>query len=214
MMPRSDIQIKEELMRALKWDPRIGIAVDRGTVTLTGTVDSHVVRLLAQEEAQFIEGVFGVANDITVNNPNGSWTDLEIANAARTALEWDSLVPNDRIQVAVSNGWVGLTGEVELLREREDAERIIRRLVGVRGVYNDIVVNPRETRTENVRDAIEEELKRRASMEAGRLQISLRDGRVFLSGSVQSWEEERAIVKAASGAPGVESINDRLCIEP
>lgn len=214
MMPRSDIQIKEEVLRALKWDTRIGVTVNNGTVTLTGTVDSHVVRLLAQEEAQFIEGVFGVTNDITVNNPNGSWTDQEIATAARTALAWDTLIPDDRIQVAVSNGWVGLTGEVDLLREREDAERIIRRLAGVRGVYNRIEINERETRTENVRGAIEEELKRRASREAGRIQISLRDGKVILSGPVQSWEEERAIVKAASLVPGVESINDRLCIEP
>jgi osmotically-inducible protein OsmY len=88
---------------------------------------------------------------------------VELANASRTALEWDALIPHDRIQVAVSNGWVGLTGEVELLREREDAERLVRRLVGVRGVYNEIEVKSPQARTENVRDAIEEELKRRAS---------------------------------------------------
>jgi osmotically-inducible protein OsmY len=214
MMPRSDIQIREELLRALKWDTRITVAVKDGAVTLTGTVDSHVIRLLILEEAHFIEGVFSVTNDIVVNSPNGARTDLEIAHAVRTSFEWDAMIPEERIKVTVTNGWVGLAGEVDLLREREEAERVSRCLAGVRGVYNEITVNPPEARTENVREAIEVELRQRASLEAERIQILLRDGTVTLSGQVHSWEEECAIVKAAGHAPGVESINDRLSIEP
>ena len=212
MMPRSDIQIREDVLRALKWDPRINVAVNNGAVMLTGTVDSHMMRLLAQEGTQFVEGVFSVANELEVNSPNGALTDLEIAQAVRNALEWDTFVPHKRIEIAVSYGWVALVGEVDLLREREETERIVRRLAGVRGVYNQIAVNPPEAKPENVREAIEEELKRRAELEAERIKISLKDGTVTLSGQVQTWEEERAVVEAASHAPGVQGIKDHLNI--
>ena len=212
MMPESDIRIKEEVMRALKYDPRINVTVSGGVVKLTGTVDSYAIRLLAQEATQFVDGVFSVNNEIKVDSPGFAWTDAELKIAIRKALEWDALVPNERIEVTVSNGWVALEGQVELLREREDAERIVRRMAGVRGVYNSIVVNSSEARTENIRVAIEEELKQRAKVEAGRIQVIMRDGTVTLSGQVQSWEEERAVVKAAGCAPGVHKINDCLQI--
>lgn len=212
MMPASDSRIKEEIMRMLKYDPRISVAVSGGVVKLTGTVDSYAIRLLAQEAAQFVDGVFGVNNEIKVDSPGFAWTDAELKVAIRKALEWDALVPNERIVVTVSNGWVALEGNVELLREREDAEHIVLRMAGVRGVYNSIAVNPLENSTENVRVAIEEELKQRAKVEAERIQVIMRDGTVTLSGQVQSWEEECAVVKAAGCAPGVHKINNCLQI--
>jgi osmotically-inducible protein OsmY len=213
MMPKRDIQIKEEVLKALRWDTRIDVTASDGVITLTGTVDSYAVRLLAQEAAQFVEGVYQVNNNIKVESPERNWTDIEISVAARKALEWDTLIPHELIQVTVSNGWVALEGEVDLLRERDDAERILRRLAGVRGVYNQIVVSNKEVSTENVREAIEEELTQRARLEADRIKVSLQDGTVTLSGPVQSWEEERAIIIAASRAPGVKTIKDRLTVE-
>lgn len=212
-MPRMDLQIKEDVLKALRWDTRINVEVTNGAVTLTGTVDSYAVRLLAQEATQFVNGVFQINNQIEVESPTRSWSDIEISVAARKALEWDSLIPHERIQITVSNGWVALEGEVDLLRERVDAESIVRRLAGVRGVYNQIALNSSEANTENVREAIEEELKKRARLEAERIKVSLNDGTVTLSGTVQSWEEERAIINAAAHAPGVRGITDHLNIE-
>lgn len=213
MLPVRDTQVKEEVLKALRWDTRINVEVKGGVVTLSGTVDSYAVRLLAQEAAQFADGVFRVNNQIVVESPARSWSDIEISVAASKALEWDSLVPHESIQVTVTNGWVALEGEVTLLRERDDIERIVRRLAGVRGVYNQITVNSGGPSMENVREAIEEELTSRARQEAGRIKVSFDDGTVTLSGPVQSWEEERAIISAAARAPGVKSINDRLCVE-
>ena len=34
-------------------------------------------------------------------------------NAVRTAMEWNVLIPRDRVQVTVEGGWVTLAGEVE-----------------------------------------------------------------------------------------------------
>lgn len=212
-------RIKEDLHRELRHNPRfremlIEASVDEYVVTLTGTVESASDRLLVQDAAWRIVGVHDVINNIVVKTHAPMHTDAEIAQAVRHALEWDALIPDDRIQSTVTNGWVGLEGTVNFLHERKDAERLVRRLAGVRGVYNGIVVNATEIKAENVSDIIGEELKRRAELEAKSIRILLSDGSVTLSGRVQSWEEKRAILNAAGRAPGVRTVKDCLAIVP
>jgi osmotically-inducible protein OsmY len=75
-----------------------------------------------------------VANDIEVRLPSAAErTDADIAAAATRALEWDALVPIEKLEVTVSKGWVTLKGEVPWQFERREAERAVRRLSGVRG---------------------------------------------------------------------------------
>ena len=216
----SDIQLREDVLRELRWSmPVIGrefdVAVEAGIVKLTGTASSYAERLGAQEAAYRIDGVRSVTNEIEINPRGGRVrNDVEIAQAVRHALEWDTLVPDERIRSIVSNGWVALEGRVDLWREREDAERIVSRLAGVRGVYNEIQVCPPEANPENVRDAIEDALRRRAESEAHGIEVSLRNGTVNLSGRVHTWKEKKAILSAVTHAPGVEGINDRLAVDP
>ena len=215
----TDKQIKEDLLRELRHNSRFGamnleVSVNEYVVTLTGNVENANDSLLAQEVACSIEGVHRVVNNIKVKGQAQMRTDGEIAQAVRHALEWDALIPDEKIQSTVSNGWVGLEGTVNFLHEREDAELLIRRLAGVRGVYNEIVVNSSEVKAENVRETIEGELKRRAELGAKSIEVLTKDGAVILSGRVQSWEERCAIINAASRAPGVGAVKDRPAINP
>src|SRR5262245_26051214 len=107
MIKKSDSQIQQEVLQELKWDTRVeetevGVEVDQGVVTLTGTVSSYAKRLAAQEAAHRVIGVLDVANDIQVKVPGGlTRTDTEIAQAVRRALEWDIWVPDGRIQSTI-----------------------------------------------------------------------------------------------------------------
>jgi osmotically-inducible protein OsmY len=65
-----------------------------------------------------------------------------------------------------------------------------------------------------VRSAIEQALERRAERESRDLQVRVRDGKVTLTGQVQSWREKRAVIGAASHAPGVRDIEDHLRVAP
>ncbi len=217
---KTDLQIQEEVMQELKWDSRIdetaiGVAVDKGVVTLTGTVSNYAKKLAAQEAAHKVIGVFDVANELTVKGfEEHEHTDVEIAHAVRRALEWDVWVPDRDIQSTVSNGWVTMEGKVKLLRERQDSERAIKHLAGVRGVINKIEVEAPRIRSTEVQGIIEEALARRAEREADRIQVDVSDGEVTLSGRVHSWEEKRAIMGAVSHARGVRDVKDRLVINP
>lgn len=218
MLCTTDAQIKEDLIRELGHE-RLGeidieISVDRYVVTLVGTVECVTDQLLIQEAAWRAEGVMDVVNKLRVKSLTPVRTDAEITEEVRQALEWDSLLPDQSIQFTVTNGWVALEGTVNLSRERAGAERLVRRLAGVRGVYNNLVVNASEIKPENVCDTIGEELKRRAELEARSIQVLLKDGTVTLSGQVHSWEERCAIINAASRVPGVETVKDGLAIKP
>lgn len=220
MQTRTDSEIQQAVWRELKWDTRVaetevGVTVEDGVVTLTGTVDSYAKKLAAKESAHRVRGVLDVANDIQVQVPGSlSRTDPDIAQAVRNSLEWDVWVDEQRIQSTVSNGFVTLEGEVRLLREREDVERVIRRLAGVRGVTNEIEVKPEPISSEAVRKAIEEALERRAEREAQHLKVEVNDGHVKLSGRVRSWAEKRAIYGTVSHAPGVRSVVENLFVDP
>jgi osmotically-inducible protein OsmY len=215
---KSDVQIQQEVLRELRWDTRvdateIGVTVHTGVVTLTGTVGSWAKRAAAEEAAHRVAGVHDVANDVQVKLPSSlERTDSEIAEAVRHALEWDVFVPDTRIQSTVSDGRVTLGGTVDTAAEREDAERAVRNLAGVRGVVNKIRVAPAVRLPGDVKKAIEEALERRAQHEAKRIEVQVEEGRVILRGHVRSWAEKEAVVGAVGHAPGVQTVEDRLHI--
>jgi osmotically-inducible protein OsmY len=212
-------QIQQAVLRELAWDtrvtaPHIGVTVDRGVVALTGVVPSDAERLATEEAAHRVAGVLDVVNDLQVDPSGGlARADADIAHAARRALEWDALVPDERIRSTVANGWVTLEGEVDFWHQREDAERAIRRLAGVRGLTNHIVASAPSIAAGKVRWEIEDALERRADRAASRIQVTVHDGAVTLTGPVRSLAEKRAVVGAARGTPGVRAVHDHLVID-
>jgi len=217
---KSDTQIHHDVLEELKWDSRVdeaevGVQVDGGVVTLTGTVTSWAKRVAAQEAARRVIGVLDVANDIEVKMPGGlARTDTEIARAVRRTLEWDVFVPEDKITSTVTDGWVTLEGPVESWSQRDDAERAVRNLTGVKAVVNKITVTPAKPVTGDVRKAIEQALERRAEREARKIGVDFWDGTVTLTGPVQSWAERKSVLAAARFTPGVRVVEDHLRMEP
>jgi osmotically-inducible protein OsmY len=141
-------------------------------------------------------------------------TDADIAHTVRSALEWDVFVPHQRIRTTVSQGVVTLEGTADYWSEREDAQRAIRNLEGVRGIINRIEVKPPVVPTDRLRHAIEAALERHAEREAKRVTLVVVEGRVTVSGVVGSYGEREAVVGAIRGTPGVRAVDDKLRIEP
>jgi len=217
---KTDTQIHRDVLEELRWDSRVdetevGVEVDAGVVTLTGTVTSWAKRLAAQEAARRVIGVLDVANDIKVKVPGGfARNDTEIAQAVRRALEWDVYVPEDKIASTVTDGRVTLEGTVERWSQRDDAERAIRNLTGVKAVTNKITVKSAQPVAEDVRKSIEQALERRAEREARRIQVDVRDGVATVTGAVHSWAERKSVLAAARFTPGVRTVEDHLRTEP
>jgi osmotically-inducible protein OsmY len=214
---RTDAQIQSDVLAELKWEPRvqpneIGVAVKDGVVTLTGWVDSYTKRWAAEEATHRVRGVKAVANDIEVKlSSDDERTDGDIAAAAVRALEWDAFIPVDKLDVTVSKGWVTLKGEVEWQYQKEDAERVVRRLAGVTGVTNLITVTPRVAASE-LKQRIEQALLRSVETDAKGITVDVDGDAVILKGTVRSWAERQEAEREAWAAPGVASVDNRITI--
>jgi osmotically-inducible protein OsmY len=219
-MQKTDAEIQHDVLRELKWDTKVeetdvGVEVDDGVVTLTGTVSSWGKRQAAVDAAHRVRGVLDVANDITIRLPGTPGrTDTELAQAVRHALEWNVFVPASRIRSTVADGVVRLEGVVDTWIQRDDAEEAVRYLAGVRGLANVIEVQPPDVEPAKVRKAIEDALDRQAQRDSQRVSLLIHDGHVKLLGTVRTWAARQAVLGAAKGTPGVRSVEDQLRIDP
>lgn len=215
----TDRELQEHIQNALDWEPsidaaEIGVSVDGGVVTLRGDVKSYSQRATAERVAFGVYGVKGVANDINVRLGDGQKrTDTEVAQAAVSALQWNTMVPDDKITVAVSNGWVTLKGQANWNYQRVAAANAVRDLTGVCGVTNSITVTPHVSSVD-VKSKIEAALKRTAEVDARRINVAITDSKVILSGNVHSWFEREEARRAAWSAPGVKEVDDRIAVVP
>lgn len=220
MSVKSDRELQDDVLNELRWDSRVrqeevGVEVDEGIVTLTGTVDGWAKKLAAKEAAHRVVGVRDVADDVRVKLPGSLLrTDTEIAKDVRFALEWEAFVPDQNIRSTVSDGLVTLDGEVNTLLQKEDAARAIRSVRGVKGVNNWLTVAHVKADPVQLRKSIEQALERRAEREAEKIRVTVEDGVVTLDGRVRTWPQRTAVLGAVSHAPGVREVKDHLSVNP
>jgi osmotically-inducible protein OsmY len=181
-------------------------------VTLTGFVGTYAEKVAAERATLRTYGVSAVANDIQVK-PLFKKTDADIAAAALTALKERVDVPDERIKLTVQDGWITLEGTVDWYYQKNAAELAVKYLTGVKGVTDGIKVKP-QVSTIEVKDKIEDALKRNAEVDARRISVQADDGKVTLRGNVRSWFEKDEAETAAWAAPGVTEVTNQIAVVP
>ena len=216
---RLDKELQADVIRELAWEPKvdsanIGVAVDKGAVTLTGHVSAYAELFAAERAALRLYGVLAVANELVVKlSSDRTRDDSDIALAISNQLAWNAAIPHEAIKATVTHGWVTLEGHVEWAYQSEAADKLVRGLIGVMGVTNRVIVEP-AVHYKDVKATITEALHRQAQVDARRIWLTTDDGHVTLHGSVSSWSEAAAAKKAAASAPGVSKVDSQLTITP
>lgn len=213
-----DKSVQEDVIRELDWEPivhatEIGVGVKDGIVTLSGVVDSHAAKRAAEHAAARVRGVLAVSSQLEVR-PAGPTerTDADIAWAAANALAWNALVPQDRITVSVTNGWIVLEGAVERRFQKMAAEDAVADLAGVVGVTNLIAIRP-VVPPQELKEEIEEALQRCADVDPRNIVVEVDGDCAKLWGTVHSLAQREAAERAAWSAPALRELSNHLTIE-
>ena len=211
-----DRQLQEAVLAEFEWEPsvtaaHIGVIAKNGIVTLTGHVSNYMQKRAAERAAARVKGVKGVVEELKVNLISGMVrSDENIANAALDRLAWDVSVPANAIKVKVENGWVTLTGNVDWHFEQQAAERMVRSLHGVLGVFNETTIKPRPDAT-NISNNIDRALHR-SWFDPKTITVTATGGKVKLTGSVETPSDRFVAGATAWGAPGATQVENDLVI--
>lgn len=214
-MVSGDLRLKAHVEEQLALDPMldagtIGVSITDAVVTLHGHVRSYSERYAAQEIVMRIHGVRALVNELEVQLPADSERrDEDIARTAASVLLWHSAIPEDRIKIEVSSGWITLRGEVDWHYQRVAAERAVRDLMGVRGVSNQITVANKALKAE-IRGRIHEALKRNAIMNAQGVNVEVEGNKAVLSGTVQTLERRMEAERAVWNVPGIAEVQNKI----
>jgi len=214
---KTDYELQQDVINELKWEPsinaaHIGVEAKDGVVTLSGHVDTFTEKWNAERAAKRVSGVKVLAIDIEVKLSSSTTPDdTEVAKAIRHAWAWSSYRFPESVRAEVDGGFVTLSGEVEWQYLKEAAANAVRFLKGVTGVINLITIKPKVS-LQSVKADIEAALKRRAQLDAQKIQVQVNNDEVILSGRVHSWDEKNSATSAAWAVPGVHKVTDKLSV--
>jgi osmotically-inducible protein OsmY len=216
---KTDHQLRQDVNDELEWEPSVhagDIDVDatNGIVTLFGDVGSSAEKARAEGAARRVHGVKALVSTLGLSRLRTALrSDDEVRRAVRTVLDWRAALSGTHIDVDVADGWVTLSGSVQWQYQRLAAFDGARRLAGVSGISNDLVVEP-SLSAQTVQADIEAALQRTAVGDAAKISVHVQGHDVTLAGTVRNWAEREAAVDSVWAAPGVTGVWDHMTLSP
>jgi len=213
----SDKELKDNVLKELEFDSgvdatNIGVIVEDGAVTLTGTINDYSQRLAAVYAVKSMVGVKALADDIDiVLSPAHRRDDTEIAKHISHVLQHNTNTAEEGVKALVHHGMVTLNGIVFNERQRRNIEEQVGHVAGVNSIDNRIKIEP-VVEPENVKEQITAALKRNAELECEHISVAVEGSKVILHGRVKAFYERELAKLAAWRAPGVQQVVDKITV--
>lgn len=214
---RSQEEVQRDVIDALISDVRLDVSdlnveVTDGVVRLQGSVPNLFQRDTAQRIVERIKGVLQVVNELQVT-PAAGRSDEDIAADVKGALLRDTWVDESKITVRVDRGTVYLEGRVASHDERAAAEDDARFTRGVKKVVDAIEVVPAEKRLDpEIASEIRLAILREFHLGRSEIDVQVRDGVVFLRGSVWANAIRKEVEDLARRTRGVRDVINELSV--
>jgi osmotically-inducible protein OsmY len=123
------------------------------------------------------------------------------------------VVPLEDVKVTVSHGKVTLRGQLDWGHQKDDVERAVRRLAGIRAVSNELTIKARSgPAPAELKKQIEDALLRSAATDAERITVEVRGDHLTLLGTVHSFAEKRTAERVAWSAPGIATVENLISV--
>lgn len=218
----NDQQVQNDMQKWLKDHGSkysgVQASAQDGVLTLTGQVPLLIDKLDADKHAHDISHVQGVRNEIQVK---GGVSDQQLQSELANKLRYDRIgygIVFNSLTLGVHDGIATVGGSVLDYPSRDSALAIVETTPGVRGVVDNIQVQP----TSNFDDQLRIRLARAiygnpamtkyAMNPVAPIRIVVNNGHVTLSGVVDSQMDKQIAETQAKSVPGVFSVNDQLVV--
>lgn len=210
-----DKALKEQVLQELEFDVSveanlIGVIVEDGAVTLTGTTSNYLQHQATINAVKRIAGVKAVADDIQlVLSEVHRRDDSEIAKHISHVFQYNVAIPDDSVKAEVHHGHITLTGCVDSDKQRRNIESQVAHVAGVNTIDN-LIELQQTLVADDVQDQIDAALKRNAEIEADHITVTVEGQKVILTGRVKSFYEREIAQLAAWRAKGVTKVVDHI----
>lgn len=139
----TDSDIASSAAHQIKWassvpHDKVTLTVREGWVTLEGDVEWWFERNAAERAVQYLGGVKGVVNEITIKPKLSA---LSIGSDIESAFKRSAMLDAEEVAVTTSGNTVILRGKVRTYAEKQEAERVAWAAPGVLSVMNELSVN-------------------------------------------------------------------------
>jgi osmotically-inducible protein OsmY len=225
---RPDIEIRQAIRRriinsSVISSESVGVYVNGGIVTLSGTVPSYSEKQEASLLAGEVRGVKSVVNSILVVNTRKR-PDAEVRADAQAKIGRDVYLAGLPVTVSVQKGVATLTGEVDNAYEKERAGEDALQVSNIVDVNNDLKVRwwemtgVRDTQpapsdsamAKSVEDELYADLRVDNSWD---VHVKAKAGQVTLQGTLPTLRQKFLAKQDAMEVVGVGSISNRITVK-
>jgi osmotically-inducible protein OsmY len=224
--PRDDGELKKDVRAALLAHPAshrfdLGVNVENGKVTLTGSVPSFGAKTLAGEMAMGVKGIAKLENKLQVDSKQ-KMTDGELQKEISALYRFAVLLDDTDIKVTVKAAKVVLNGMVPSAFQKSVAEDLALQ-AGAKDVDSrGIIVNWRNTNPllrieryttatdKEIGDAVQRAFKYDPRLLSFKTDVQVEKGVVTLTGNVGHLAAKEAAERTARYTIGVRRVNNNL----
>ncbi|HLX74808.1 MAG TPA: BON domain-containing protein [Terriglobales bacterium] len=196
----------------------VQVSVQDNVVNLSGEVPLLMDKLDADKHAHNIDHVQAVRNDIQVK---GGVSDQQLQSELANKLRYDRIgygIVFNSLTLGVHDGIVAVGGSVHDYPSRDSALAIVETTPGVRGVMDNIQVQPTSNFDDGLRIRLaraiygQPAMQKYAMVPQAPIRIIVNNGHVTLQGVVDSHMDKQIAETQAKSVPGVFSVDDQLIV--
>ena len=143
--------------------------------------------------------------------------DGEIRRKVIAELDWDPSIDASAVGVAVKDGVVTLSGSIASYWQKKEAERVAKRVAGVKAVAEDLTIKlpgTAERSDADIAQSVVTGLRFNVAVPHDRIQVTVENGWVTLEGEVE-WQYQKSVAESAiKYLMGVKGVTNSISIKP
>lgn len=219
-----DAKLDSDIHKALDHKRFSGVqaSIQNGVVVLTGRVDTFADKEDADHRVHHVDHVKGVDNEIQVGGGGNaaSVSDQALRDKLAKQLAYDRVgygtTAFNAINIAVQNGVVTLSGTVYGPTDKDSAISLVAHTPGVRDVVDNLEVAPVSPMDDQLRIRLaraiygDPALSRYGMDPVKPIRITVVNGQVILSGTVDRKQDKEIAGMRANGVPGVFKVTNDI----